>query len=219
HPPPEATATPSTAAAASPAPEKWEARRLALLKLEMVPASPDAPLPGGGPVDAAADKVQAFGGRVEERSATGLLASFGVDPIEDAPARAAHTAVALEKAAARARADGEAVAMGAAIHVSRFQVDVGAVPAALDPDSPQRARSLLDALLATGRDAIVVSEAASAFLERHFELLPLAAASDSATRAFRIVGRAASGHRQGRVSSAFVGRDDSLDLLERHAIA
>src|SRR5262249_58437554 len=124
-----------------------------------------------------------------------------------------------EKAAERARADGEAIAMGAAIHVGRFQIDVGVVPAAIDPDSRLRARSLLDALLAAGRDAIVVSEAASAFVERHFELAPLATASDSASRSFRLVGRAPTGQRQGRVMTTFVGRDDSLDLLERHATA
>ena len=219
HPPADLAASGGAAAAVSTVGTRWEARRLALLRVELVPTSPDGPLPAGGPIDIAVDKVQAFGGRVEERSPTGLLASFGVDAIEDAPARAAQTAVALDKAAERVRSDGEAVAIGAAIHVGRFQVDAGPVPGAIDPDSQRRARSLLDALLAAGGDAIVVSEAASAFLERHFELLPLPGSSDPASRAFRLVGRAPSGHRQGRATTTFVGRHDSLDLLERRAIA
>jgi len=35
------------------------------------------------------EKVRSFGGRVEELSPGGLMAAFGVDPVEDAPLRAA----------------------------------------------------------------------------------------------------------------------------------
>ena len=49
-------------------------------------------------------KVQSFGGRVEELTPTGLVAAFGLDPAEDAPRRAAHAAMAIQKlGGARAR--------------------------------------------------------------------------------------------------------------------
>jgi tetratricopeptide (TPR) repeat protein len=206
-------------AAAATVSTKWETRRLALLRIELVPTSQDSLLAPEGPVVVAIDKVQVFGGRIEERSSTGLLASFGLDPDEDAPERAAHTALALEKAAERARADGQPVAMSTAIHVGRFQVDFGAAAPLIDPESQRQARVMLDALLVADRDTITVSELASASLERHFELLPLPASRDSGPRAYRLVGRAQSGRRQGRLMATFVGRDNSLDLLERHAAA
>src|SRR5204863_51202 len=157
--------------------------------------------------------------RVEERSATGLLASFGLDPVDDAPERAAHAAIALEKAVERDRADGEMVDMSAAIHVGRFQIAFGPEPAVIEPDSLRQARAVLDALLGAGRDSTTVSETALASLERDFELLALQAVPDSGLRAYRLVGRAPSGHRHGRLMTAFVGRRNSLDLLDRHAAA
>ena len=48
-------------------------------------------------------KIHTFGGRVEELGHTGLDASFGLEPIEDAPRRAANAAMALLKAVQRVR--------------------------------------------------------------------------------------------------------------------
>ena len=184
---------------------KWEPRRLALLRVELPPTSPDGLLPGGRPIDVAVQKVQLFGGRVEERSPTGLLASFGLDPVEDAPERAAHAAIALEKAVERDRADGEMVDMSAAIHVGRFQIAFGPEPAVIDPDSLRQARAVLDGLLGTGRGSTTVSETALASLERDFDLVALPMVPDSGPRAYRLVGRVSSGHRHGRLMTAFVG--------------
>src|SRR5262249_28296977 len=90
-------ATPTEAS--EPAPEEpvrsvttQETRRLALLRLEVVPTSPDHAALAGAPIDIAIDKVQVFGGRIEEQSPTGLVASFGLEPLGDAPQRAALTA-------------------------------------------------------------------------------------------------------------------------------
>src|SRR5262249_3323217 len=46
------------------------------------------------------EKVESFGGRVEEVSPEGLMAVFGLEPIEDAARRAAHAALAIQKVAA-----------------------------------------------------------------------------------------------------------------------
>src|SRR6185312_11561742 len=52
------------------------------------------------------DKLRAFGGRVEELTPTGVVASFGVDLVDDPPRRAAHAAMVVHKGAARARCRG-----------------------------------------------------------------------------------------------------------------
>ena len=211
----------SRSAAEEPMPTETrrEPRRLALLRAELVPTSPDRALPAGRSIDLAIDKVQVFGGRIEERSPTGVLASFGLEPVEDAPERAAHTAVALEKAAERARAEGEAVAVNLAIHVGRFEVGFGSGPAVIDLDGMREARRVLDALLGADRDMIVVSEAAVALLERRFELVPLPVAHGSGPRAYRLVGRAQPAESGGRRMAAFVGRRHNLELLESHLAA
>ena len=48
-------------------------------------------------LDGVIAKVQSFGGRVEELTPTGLVAAFGLEPAEDAPRRAAHAAMAIQK--------------------------------------------------------------------------------------------------------------------------
>ena len=48
-------------------------------------------------LEAVIAKVHSFGGRVEEVTPTGLVAAFGLDPAEDAPRRAAHAAMAIQK--------------------------------------------------------------------------------------------------------------------------
>ena len=78
-------------ATSAPTSTRWEPRRLALLRIEAVPFATTEALPLARVVDAAVEKVGIFGGRVEERGPTGLVAAFGLEIVEDAPRRAAHT--------------------------------------------------------------------------------------------------------------------------------
>ena len=53
------------------------------------------------------DKLQAFGGRVEELTPTGVVAVFGVDLVDDPSRRAAHAATPVTSSApAAARSQG-----------------------------------------------------------------------------------------------------------------
>jgi transcriptional regulator with AAA-type ATPase domain len=103
-PPAGATATPArpTAQAAG---VRWEPRRVTLLCVTLQPAEG---APGTAEasrfLEAVLDKVQIFGGQVDELSTRGVVAAFGLEPEEDPPRRAAHVAVALQNMAARARA-------------------------------------------------------------------------------------------------------------------
>src|SRR5262249_62301463 len=95
------------------------------------------------------EKVESFGGRVEEVSPEGLRAVFGLEPIEDAARRAAHAALAIQKVAARTdgslpRSSGARVGL----HIGEFLVArVGDVPR-VDHSAKRGAWQQLEALMA-----------------------------------------------------------------------
>lgn len=215
-PRPPVVPAPSRAEVAAPGVLRWERRRLALLRAVLAaPAAADPRLYPSRALEAIVEKAVSFGGRIEERSPTGVVAVFGIEPVEDAPRRAAHAAGAIQKAAQRAGGE-EAAALPVrlGIHVGRFLVGQGAGASQIDLDGKREAWTVLDALV-TGADpdAIVASEAARPFLERDFELLPTAGADAAAGRAYRLVpgGRPRLG--PGRRMALFVGRGHELELL------
>ncbi len=223
---PPAGPRPAPAAAApvprvpAPAGLRWEPRRLTLLRAVVLPMPSDRPLPSGRALEVVYDKVRAFGGRVDERSPTGLVAVFGLEPVEDAPRRAAHAALAVLKAAERAQAEGEALAVKLAIHVDRVQVGFGGGAAEIALEAKHGAWAALDALLVgVDRDTVVVSESAGPFLERRFDLARLAGRPGSEGRAWRLLGHERSGFVVGRRMAAFVGRDQHLDILRSQLAA
>src|SRR5262249_34631864 len=191
----------------------WVPRRLALLRAELSLPPPDEPLTPGTWMDIVADKGPVCGGRVEERHPTGLVAALGCEPVEDAASRAAHTALALQKATERARGDGQAVGMALAVDVRRVQVGFASGTATIDMGAKREAWTSLDALLRHASiDTVVVSEAALPLRERRFEVAPL----DVPGGVYRIVGHHPPGQWSGRRVSTFVGRHNDLDLLQRH---
>jgi transcriptional regulator with AAA-type ATPase domain/tetratricopeptide (TPR) repeat protein len=192
---------------------RWEPRRLTLLRAALTWTAADRSGPTRRTLEAVGDKVSAFGGRVVERGPQGLVAAFGLEPMEDAPRRAAHAAIAVHKAADRARAEGESVAVKLAIHVGRLLVGTAGSTVEIDLDAKHQAWTILDALLArSGPDTIVASEAAVPFLERRFDLTAEGVLEPARGRAYRLVG-----HERplgvGRRTAPFVGRRDSLQLL------
>src|SRR5207249_10858749 len=75
-----------------------------LLRADVVTISSARTVPYAGSVlETLVEKVRSFGGQVEEVSPTGLLAVFGLETVEDAPRRAAHAALAIQKIAVHAR--------------------------------------------------------------------------------------------------------------------
>jgi len=212
-------ATPATApASASPSAPRWEQRRLTLLRAVLVaPTSADLSLHASRALEVVAEKVQAFGGRIEERSPTGLMAVFGLDPIEDASRRAAHTAMAVQKAGERAQREGEAPGIKLAIHVGEALVGYGAGSVEIDLNAKHEAWTILESLLVRAEtNTVVVSEPAILFLERRFDLVPLDPIAGVAGRAYRLTGRERPGLDVGRRMARFVGRRLNLELLHSH---
>jgi transcriptional regulator with AAA-type ATPase domain/tetratricopeptide (TPR) repeat protein len=157
-------------------------------------------------LEASATKVRSFGGRIEEMQADGLLATFGLEPDEDAPRRAAYAALAVRTLAARARRDaGPVPAVTLALHTEFLPVTRAGDVAEVDADARGRWQRVVDVLLGTAAPgSVVATAAASRFLARRFDLLPLEAGGTGACRVLRIA-------EPGR--TRFVGRERELRLL------
>jgi transcriptional regulator with AAA-type ATPase domain/tetratricopeptide (TPR) repeat protein len=183
---------------------RWERRHLAFVSAAL--HGPDA----RGSMASHVEKLRAFGGAVEEVSPTRVVVAVGLDPVEDAPARAALAALAIRTEVERTRTvdPGEAP-VTIAIHVAPALVGGPGGVARVDLDSRRAAVSVLEALLDGGEPgAIRVSAAAAAFLERRFELVPEGFA-------LRLVGRERSGFGLGgRPLSPFVGRRREVEVVE-----
>src|SRR5262249_1576907 len=121
------------------------------------------------------EKAESFGGRVEAVGPRGLVAVFGLEPVEDAPRRAAHAALAMRKAAERAPPPtAEPVGLTIAIHASPGLVGQTAETPVIDIEAAGRAYAVLEAFVTTAdRDVILVSPAAARALERRFALAPV----------------------------------------------
>ena len=198
-----------------PAGWRWERRRLAFVRAALVPAvGPEGSLVTSRVLDQMVGKVHAFGGTLDGLGPIGLLAVFGLDAAGDVGDRAGHAAMAIVKAAERARADeGSEIGVRVGVHVATALVGFGGGPAVLDMDERRDVWSLLDGLAEhAGSDAILVSEPSIPFLRRRFELAPGPAGTGSATRL--LVGLERSGLGLGGRLAEFVGRRSELELLQ-----
>jgi len=193
-------------------PIRWERRRVTLLRAGVEFAGDaEAVLDAGRTLDVLVEKVAGFGGRIEGLSPSGLLASFGLGQAEDAPTRAGHAALALQKTVERDRKTGGIGArFKAAIHVTEALVTQGAERQEIDVDARQRAVAVLDDLLALSTpEAIVVSQAAGPFLERRFDLWDV----DQPRRHFVLGGHVRTRLGVGGRVVAYVDHEPELALL------
>src|SRR5262249_37756709 len=151
---------------------EWERRTIALLRTD---------LEGGETVDAwsrmsrALDdliaKTQDFGGRLEEITPSGLVAAFGIEPVEDAARRAAHAAIAIQR---RVQRDGTLHGARIALHVASLLI--GRIGARIEIDAAgMRAAGSVLAELVRGATPgeTVASGSAAPFLERRFEMMQM----------------------------------------------
>jgi transcriptional regulator with AAA-type ATPase domain/tetratricopeptide (TPR) repeat protein len=204
---PTAVASP----AATTAGVRWEPRRLTLVRVGLVSPQPDPPSSDTTrALEAVVDKLRVFGGRVEELSATGVVASFGLDTVEDAPTRAAHAATVVRRLAARAREEDAArPAAKLALHTEQVVVARVGDQVQIDADGRRAALAVLDAALAAAEPGTVLATSAAAtFLARAFALEP-AGTVEGAGCLHRIAGRV-----EEPALTRFVGRDAELRLLD-----
>jgi DNA-binding NtrC family response regulator/tetratricopeptide (TPR) repeat protein len=216
---------PAPAPVPGPVVVRWERRHVTLLRAVLGGGPPEASVADQSRVLAMlVEKVQSFGGRLEALSQTGVQAEFGLDAsavTEDAPGRAAHAAMAMQKAAERSRqADPERPAVRIALHTGTFLVGRVGDAAEIEREAKREAWAVLDALAGRAEpNAIAVSESAARFLERRFELERLPGSNGGASPAYRIAGRERAGFGLGGRITRLVGRHQELALLEGRWVA
>ncbi|MGH7276034.1 MAG: AAA family ATPase, partial [Candidatus Rokuibacteriota bacterium] len=176
-------------------------------------ADPDVPADASRALELLVEKARSFGGRIEGMSPTGIVAAFGFEAVEDAPSRAAHAAMAMQRAIEAARRDGVPLpAIKVGIHLDQFLVGLGRGAAEIDLDAKQKALAVLAPLADHGEPgSILVSEVAARFLERRFELFDFG--GGVLGRVFALAGRERTGLGVGGHVATFVGRHRELELL------
>jgi len=194
---------------------RWERRRVTLLRAVAGAPGLASPLYTSRAVQVLVEKVQSFGGQVEELSPGGVMAAFGLEPAEDAPRRAAHAAMAIHKAGERARRAGDDPwEFRIGIHVDQLLVGQAAGHVRIDPDAKRDAGGILDVLVgAADGGTTVVSEAAASLLERRFALTPIGALTHVVPGRVYRLGHERRGLGFGQRPARFVGRDQDLQLL------
>src|SRR4029453_5292510 len=192
-------------------PGQWERRHLAFLRARLLSASSVA---SSRALDVIADKVRSFGGRIEDSSPTGVVAVFGLEPVDNAPSHAARTALDLQNATADARAEGEGAAVIIALHCADHLVRRDESGLQIGVDEKAGTWSTLETLVAGDRpNVIVVSSAALPFLTRRFALERFREVEGDVWVVHRREGASVAGS-----TTRFVGRTAELETL-RHARA
>src|SRR5438034_1252379 len=229
--PPAGTAEPTTPAgpmnstvepATAPRPPtlQWQRRHVALLRADLVMSSSVRTMSDAATVlETLVEKVQSFGGQVEEVSPRGLVAVFGLEPIEDAPRRAGHAALAIQKIAAHAdpsSAELQGVRVG--LHAGEFLVARVASAIRIDHEAKREAWTQLEAFM-EGADpgTVLVSEATRPFLERRFVVVAVAASGGKAEPVYRLAGLERAGMGLGERLTPFVARGNELAQIA-HAL-
>jgi DNA-binding NtrC family response regulator/predicted ATPase len=197
----------STSRLKEPLPTRWERRYLSFLRARFLPSSAHDV---GRALDVVREKVRSFGGRIEESGPTGLIAVFGLEPVDNAPSHAALAALAIQHAVAHLRGTWSGtpdlvIAIDGDNHVVGHQD--GTVSIAVDGKATTW--SMLESLVADDRSgAIVVTEAIVPFLTRRFVLERL---GDSRPNVCIVVRR----EEPPVARTRFVGRSAELDVLHQ----
>ncbi|PWU17243.1 MAG: hypothetical protein C5B48_16225 [Candidatus Rokuibacteriota bacterium] len=193
----------------------WERRGLTLLRADLCSLDGlDAWSQASRALDAIISKVRSFGGRVEELTPNRLVAVFGLEPTEDAPRRAAHTALAIHKEAERVQASngaGPGITIG--LHVAPLLIGWAGSRIELDASAKRAEWLVLDELMhAREPGDTIASGAAAPFLERRFALTQMDADGERAV--YRLTGQERRGLGLWGAMTPFVGRDEELEVLK-----
>src|SRR3989449_1074006 len=175
----------------SPVNVQWERRHVALLRAELVTTAVTVVPAAGVVLVTLVEKIESFGGQVEEVSPAGLVAVFGLEPIEDAPRRAAHAALAIQRMAARGRggsaAESPRVRVG--LHVGEVLVARVGSAARVDHAAKREAWQQLEAFMGGAEPGtVLISDATRPFLERRFILAPCPAGDGTAGMVYPLAG-------------------------------
>jgi DNA-binding NtrC family response regulator/tetratricopeptide (TPR) repeat protein len=197
---------------------RWERRRISLMRIALgMPETGEALSVAGRALETLIEKVRSFGGRVESLGQSGLEASFGVEPVEDAPRRAVHAAMAIQRAVERERdTTSEPLTLRIGILATQAMVAQAGGLTHIDEDARQQGGPVLDGLLAAADPgSVLLDRAAATLLERRFEFMTVTLpGSEGRDIAYRLAGREGTGLSPGGRMAAFVGRDQEMAVLK-----
>jgi transcriptional regulator with AAA-type ATPase domain/tetratricopeptide (TPR) repeat protein len=194
-------------------PVRWQRTRVTLLDVHVPDAEATlAEQERHRALDQAAEKAIAFGGRVIDRSASRLVAAFGLEPTEDTPRHAAHAALAMLHSARTQRlATAPSPQLRIALHAHEMLVGRLGSRVEIDADARQAGVRVLTALRASAAsEPLLVSAEAKPFLDRRFTLEPVARAEGPSVDAWRVTGLLEPTSH----AAPFVARTRELELLE-----
>jgi DNA-binding NtrC family response regulator/tetratricopeptide (TPR) repeat protein len=168
---------------------------------------------------AVVERLRAFGARVDELTVDACAGFFGLEPVEDAPRRAAYAALAARQAVARQGEIHEVeFAVGLALHVGDFTLFRVGHRWQLDPATHEAFLRELDELIddvAPGE--IAIGESAASHLDRYFALASTADTLGAVARRLKLAAARQTGYELWGRSTEFVGRSDELTRLRRLA--
>jgi len=206
-----------TSASVGPLPLRWEQRRMTFMRVRLIAREEDDMVSDASRgLETLLDKARNFGGHIDELGPKSIGVVFGLEPSEDATVRAAHAAMAMQKAAERAREEGgEGFALRIAVHVGSVLVGRAGGEIEIDTDSKRAEWDAVASLLSAAQPGdTVVSPSAAVFLQRRIRLRPLDTGAGSPGPGYAVSrverpGVTPEGHR-----AAFVGRSQELALLQ-----
>lgn len=210
----QAVAVTPAAVTVAPLAIRWERRRVTFLRAAVV--LPDGEEDVGDTSRALTTlvgKLHVFGGRIDQLGVRSIGAVFGLEPVEDAPRRAAHAAMAIQKAAEGGRIDdGKPFQIKVGIHVGPVMVGHFTQSHEIDAEAKRDQWKVLDDLLAPARSgSTLVSGAAAPFLGRRFALAQEIREGETV---YQLQGRERKGLGLAGEITGFVGRRQELDLLK-----
>jgi transcriptional regulator with AAA-type ATPase domain/tetratricopeptide (TPR) repeat protein len=191
-------------------------RHLSFLGVNVIMPPDTSPAETSGALETVIDKIRSFGGREIERGVTTIGAVFGLEPLDDPPLRAAHAALAVQKATERARREEfRPYAVRVGIHTAALPVTGDGDAAEIEPGGKREIQTLMATLLAQAEPGRVLLTAGIApFLERRLDLVPVGAVDGVPGPVFRLVGRERAEPGPTRRLTTFVGRRHDLELLQ-----
>jgi DNA-binding NtrC family response regulator/tetratricopeptide (TPR) repeat protein len=161
---------PGTPIAVRPPATSWDRRQVALLRITLGPSPATAWSTRARSLDVCSAKIRSFGGRVEQRQLEGILAAFGLDPVEDAPIRAVLAAMTIRNALGHEMGSDSRLA-SAVVHVGPLGIGRHHQEVQINGDDLAEAAMVLDELVRHAEpDTIVVSAAAARYVSRRFDL-------------------------------------------------
>jgi transcriptional regulator with AAA-type ATPase domain/tetratricopeptide (TPR) repeat protein len=194
---------------ASSPPVRWQRTRITLFHAEVVDIQGTAAEHERARVlDEIAAKTSNFGGRILELSHECVRAAFGLEIVEDAARHAAHAAFAMNRIVGTP--ESQTLALRIALHTEEMPVGRLEDRVELDAQARQAAQHVVDRMLSVApAGGILASATTKPFLERRFDVEPLAAAPEP-QRVWRVVGLVDTD----RHATPFVSRAREMAALE-----